>query len=414
MNGNICSEKYEKYRSGELTKKCFLNEMMKIKNVKHISDDQWKRLVNKYKRYNLGMNIESMSGRSPKKGKGSGRPKKTKSNDEILDEFLKWVLNKEDLIKIIKIISTDDEIKKIKKDKFKETVTKIKRFISLLRYRIKLLCHCLKLKNTTYYKKLKKLKMIKEKNLELENTVVQAFKETGGIFGRERLAAYISKNKQIKLNYRTLGRIMKKLVLVCRIRKAKRTKESKNVAVTFQNIASRDYDGIYNDIYATDVTYIPSPIDVDQNFVYMSAVIHHKTKKILGFNLSLYNDNSLVIDNIKKVNFPKNFVIHSDHGSQYSSKEYLQLIERLNGKVSMSRIGNSLDNREIEYFFSVLKTEMFENFEKSVKKMTLKELDAKKKKKKKTKKNKKKKQKKKKKKKKKKQKKKTLKNLSVI
>ncbi len=40
----------------------------------------------------------------------------------------------------------------------------------------------------------------------------------------------------------------------------------------------------------------------------------------------------------------------------------------------MSRIGNSLDNREIEYFFSVLKTEMFENFEKSVKKMTLKNL----------------------------------------
>nr|WP_307935421.1 hypothetical protein [Mycoplasmopsis bovis] len=32
------------------------------------------------------------------------------------------------------------------------------------------------------------------------------------------------------------------------------------------------------------------------------------------------------------------------------------------------------DNREIEYFFSVLKTEMFENFEKSVKKMTLKNL----------------------------------------
>nr|WP_307925934.1 hypothetical protein [Mycoplasmopsis bovis] len=46
------------------------------KNVEHISDDQWKRLVNKYKRYNLGMNIESMSGRSPKKGKGSGRPKR--------------------------------------------------------------------------------------------------------------------------------------------------------------------------------------------------------------------------------------------------------------------------------------------------------------------------------------------------
>nr|WP_307920307.1 hypothetical protein [Mycoplasmopsis bovis] len=67
------------------------------------------------------------------------------------------------------------------------------------------------MKKSTYYKKLKKLKMIKEKNLELENTVVQAFKETGWHFRQKRLAAYISKNKQIKLNYRTLGRIMKKL-----------------------------------------------------------------------------------------------------------------------------------------------------------------------------------------------------------
>ncbi len=52
------------------------------------------------------MNIESMS-KSPK----NKLDQKTKSNDEILDEFLND-LNKEDLIKIIKIISTDDEIKK--------------------------------------------------------------------------------------------------------------------------------------------------------------------------------------------------------------------------------------------------------------------------------------------------------------
>nr|WP_318029336.1 hypothetical protein [Mycoplasmopsis bovis] len=40
----------------------------------------------------------------------------------------------------------------------------------------------------------------------------------------------------------------------------------------------------------------------------------------------------------------------------------------------MSRIGNSLDNREIEYFFSVLKTEMFENFEKVLRKWRLSNL----------------------------------------
>ncbi len=55
------------------------------------------------------------------------------------------ILNKEDLIKIIKIISTDDKLRN-KKDKFKETVTKIKNSFPF-KVSKKLLCHCLKLKN---------------------------------------------------------------------------------------------------------------------------------------------------------------------------------------------------------------------------------------------------------------------------
>nr|WP_307915896.1 hypothetical protein [Mycoplasmopsis bovis] len=78
------------------------------------------------------------------------------------------------------------KFKKIKKNKFKETVTKIKNSFSF-KISNKVIMSLHKIKKSTYYKKLKKLKMIKEKNLELENTVVQAFKETGGIFGRERL-----------------------------------------------------------------------------------------------------------------------------------------------------------------------------------------------------------------------------------
>ncbi|QQH42630.1 hypothetical protein HYD81_03345 [Mycoplasmopsis bovis] len=58
--------------------------------------------------------------------------------------------------------------------------------------------------------------------------------------------------------------------------------------------------------------------------------------------------------------------------SQYSSKEYLQLIERLNGKVSMSRIGNSLDNREIEYFFQYLKLKCLKILRKVLRKWRLK------------------------------------------
>nr|WP_307922820.1 hypothetical protein [Mycoplasmopsis bovis] len=62
--------------------------------LEHISDDANERVFMwiSTKRYNLGnLNIESMSGRSPKKGNRFRLwPKKTKSNDEILDEFLEW------------------------------------------------------------------------------------------------------------------------------------------------------------------------------------------------------------------------------------------------------------------------------------------------------------------------------------
>ncbi|WP_167662325.1 hypothetical protein [Mycoplasmopsis bovis] len=36
--------------------------------------------------------------------------------------------------------------------------------------------------------------------------------------------------------------------------------------------------GINNDIYATDVTYIPVPIDVSDNHIFMPVIIHHQKK----------------------------------------------------------------------------------------------------------------------------------------
>ncbi|WP_324672713.1 IS3 family transposase [Mycoplasma sp. 888] len=60
---------------------------------------------------------------------------------------------------------------------------------------------------------------------------------------------------------------------------------------------------------------------------------------------------------MSKIKLNKQWIAHSDHGFQYSSKDYLQTISKNNGIVSMGRVGNSLDNREAEYFFSILKSE---------------------------------------------------------
>ncbi|WP_337896293.1 IS3 family transposase [Mesomycoplasma ovipneumoniae] len=105
----------------------------------------------------------------------------------------------------------------------------------------------------------------------------------------------------------------------------------------------------------------------------MSVIIEYKTKKIRDFKLSVNNDFHLVMDNIKTFrSIDKDFVIHSYHGFQYTSKIYIDKINKMGGTVSLSRAGNSLDNREAKYWFSIIKSECLNELDYS--KITLEDL----------------------------------------
>ncbi|WP_246003937.1 IS3 family transposase [Mycoplasmopsis bovigenitalium] len=105
----------------------------------------------------------------------------------------------------------------------------------------------------------------------------------------------------------------------------------------------------------------------------MSVIIEHKTKKIRDFKLSVINDLDLVMDNINTFkSIDKDFVIHSDRGFQYTSKIYIDKINKMGGTVSLSCVGNSLDNGEAEYWFLIIKTECLNELDFS--KITLEDL----------------------------------------
>ena len=368
---------YEQYNNYDITKKEFISKYIRITKKNITNWDNVLHLIKtKFNNYNLGMNIESQTGKAPKKGKNVGRRKKNKKDDELRqklqDEALSK-LSKDDLKNLISNIYYEIILDKYKSKNLDEVIKKIKKTISNNLTNVEIM-NVLGIKKSTFYYKLKNKNNVKVEKIKYEEEIVKAFEENKNRFGRERLSIFLKKNNNISINPRTLGRYMQKLGLYCSIRQAKRKREIKNTNVKFLNIANRDYDGKINDIYATDVTYIPAPKDVRENHVYLSVLIHHKTKKIVSWNLSKNNDISLVMSHITKTKFPVNFVIHSDHGSQYSSSDYITFIQQRNGIVSMSRIGNSLDNREIEYFFSILKTEIFPIFQQKVRTLTFGEL----------------------------------------
>ncbi|MDP4044971.1 IS3-like element ISMmy2 family transposase, partial [Mycoplasma mycoides] len=216
---------------------------------------------------------------------------------EIDREVLEWLITdlfKEEILKKHKVDNLDELIEKIK-EKFGTSITN------------KEIMKILGLPKSTFYYKLKKQSNDKNKAfVKHANIIKEAFEKQNGRYGRERLSAYIFKTYGINMNPRTLGRAMNKLGLFCHVRTTcKKKRESKNTNVYYPNIANRDYNGLQNDIYASDVSYIPAPIDVDGRHVYLSILIHHRTKKVVSYNLSINNDTNLVMSHIVKTKFPK-------------------------------------------------------------------------------------------------------------
>ncbi|MEA4134667.1 IS3 family transposase [Mycoplasma sp. 2704] len=345
---------YDDYKKGLMSKNDFEIKYRAIRGVSFFdkkSTYSKRNFLEKYKRYNLGMtNLISQTGKSPKKGKGTGRPKKTKiaPMDIVKKEWEK--MPKEQLIEILEIFKDSFD-----RNNFDVDISKIKKTSVSTR---KLAIIFNKSKSTIHNWKTKEKKSRTQKSDHRnDELILEAFKKNKCLFGRKRLEHYIKQKYQILLNYRTIGRIMNRLQLHCLIRRKKKDREIKNTNVKFVDLVNRDYNGKTNQIIATDVTYITAPKDCENNFVFLSIAIDHKSKFIVNYNLSKRNDLDLVMKHMSKIKLNKQWIAHSDHGFQYSSKDYLQTISKNNGVISMGRVGNSLDNREAEYFFSILKSE---------------------------------------------------------
>lgn len=338
----------------------FVFEYAKRKNKWNNSIKEW--FVKKYKSFKYNNNVmllESKTGKSPKKGKGVGRPKNSKSVDKAIDE-LSDELKNEIIKRYIEIINND------KSGKDRKIIEKLIKELKLSSRKMSYIVnlsksHICRIRNGFEIKQ----NIKSDKRKLIEKLIKEIFYKYKKRYGRNPISIILYKNYNIKLSYRQVGRIMNDLGLFCQIRKKRKNREIKNTRVKIQDIVKRDFDNKKHSqtILATDVTFIPSPKDVTiQNHVYLSVTINHRTKEIVSYKLSKNNDVRLVIDSLITVN-KKNCIIHSDHGAVYSSIEFNRLIQEKKWEQSMSRVGNSLDNREIEYWFSIFKTELINSID---------------------------------------------------
>ncbi|MFD2115264.1 transposase [Paenibacillus yanchengensis] len=114
-----------------------------------------------------------------------------------------------------------------------------------------------------------------------------------------------------------------------------------------------------NEKWCTDVT---EPKYGNRRKAYLSSIIDVYDIAIVSWVLSHSNNNTLVMDTLKKA-YKKNPVVkpllQSDRGYQYTSHEYNRLHIKYGFIKSMSRVSRCLDNQPIERFWGTYKSESY-------------------------------------------------------
>ncbi|WP_142355677.1 DDE-type integrase/transposase/recombinase, partial [Streptococcus pneumoniae] len=104
--------------------------------------------------------------------------------------------------------------------------------------------------------------------------------------------------------------------------------------------------------------------------LYLSPVLDGFNSEIIAYNLSISPNLEQVQTMLEQAFTEKHYentILHSDQGWQYQHDSYHQFLEGKGIQASMSRKGNSQDNGMMEFFFGILKSEMFYGYEKTFK-----------------------------------------------
>lgn len=109
-----------------------------------------------------------------------------------------------------------------------------------------------------------------------------------------------------------------------------------------------------NQVWCTDITYVKMP----QGFVYLVAIIDVYSRYIVSWRLSTSLDKAFCLDMLGSAFcVGKPDILNTDQGSQFTSTDWINMVEGVGVKVSMDGKGRWADNIPIERFWRTLKYE---------------------------------------------------------
>ena len=110
-----------------------------------------------------------------------------------------------------------------------------------------------------------------------------------------------------------------------------------------------------NHVWAMDITYIP----MRKGFVYLAAVLDWATRRVLSWRLSNSLTTDFCIEAVEEAiqRHGKPEIFNTDQGSQFTSQEFVNLIQGHGIQISMDGKGRWVDNVFVERLWKSVKYE---------------------------------------------------------
>ena len=199
------------------------------------------------------------------------------------------------------------------------------------------------------------------KKAQLCDEIKTIYHELGGIAGHRGMQVFLAR-KGIALSKTTVHKYMNKdLHLYCVCRRRKPGYKKGHTHKIFPNLLKQNFEADKpNKVWCTDFTYLYL---ANGSVWYNCSIIDLYDRSITASVNDCRLTSALAIKTLGKAIAkagcnPKELILHSDQGSQFTSEDFVLRCQNLGITQSMSRAGTPYDNAPMERYYNTLKSEL--------------------------------------------------------
>ena len=228
---------------------------------------------------------------------------------------------------------------------------------------VKRACALLEVSRAAFYEWLRHLPCERKRaDARLVEKIETIHDDSKGTYGSPRVHAQLQSDGEI-CGHNRVARLMQAHGIVGRARRRFKRTTIPDPAVTTAavDLVKRVFGPAIIEIdtlWCGDITYVRTW----EGWLYLATVIDVASRRVVGWAMADHMRTELVSDALQMALDNRRpdpgLIFHSDRGTQYTSGEFTELLDRRKIRQSLSRPGQCWDNAVAESFFATLKCEL--------------------------------------------------------